>query len=113
MKWDEDADKAHEMLPIPPMMGPYARIQSEKIARHRGLDRVTVDVVRETENVYRAIGKMETEYGVTVVTPSPEEQAKMREKAMVVWDQAAAAGPRCAEAVDLYKAYMRDLGLIK
>jgi Fe-S-cluster-containing hydrogenase component 2 len=52
MKWDKDAERAHEMLPIPPMMGPYARLQSEKIARHKGLDHVTVGVVKETEKSY-------------------------------------------------------------
>ncbi len=52
MKWEKEAEKAHEMLPIPPMMGPYARLQSEKIARHKGLDHVTVGVVKETEKIY-------------------------------------------------------------
>jgi hypothetical protein len=51
MEWDKDAEKAQEMLPIPPIMGPYARLQSEKIARHKGLDRVTLGVVKETEKV--------------------------------------------------------------
>ena len=53
MKWNEAAEKAQEMLPIPPIMAPFARIQSEKIARHRGLDCVTADVVKETARVYR------------------------------------------------------------
>ncbi len=52
MEWDKEAKNAHEMLPIPPMMGPYARLQSEKIARHKGLDHVTVGVVKETEKIY-------------------------------------------------------------
>ena len=62
MHWDKDAEKAHDMLPIPPMMGPYARLQSEKIARHRGLDRVTLEVVNEVEKVYEDfVGKEKTE----------------------------------------------------
>ncbi|MBW1824080.1 MAG: hypothetical protein JRI87_05875 [Deltaproteobacteria bacterium] len=52
MEWDKEAKNAHEMLPIPPMMGPYARLQSEKIARHKGLDHVTVGVIKETEKIY-------------------------------------------------------------
>ena len=52
MEWDKEANNAHEMLPIPPMMGPYARLQSEKIARNKGFDHVTVGVVKETENLY-------------------------------------------------------------
>ena len=62
MKWNEDARKAHEILPVPPMMLSYARLQSEKIARHKGYDRVTVEVVKETENVYRdLIGNEKTD----------------------------------------------------
>jgi len=62
MKWDKDAEMALEMLPIPPMMGPYARLQSEKIARHRGCDLVTAGVVKETEKIYADfIGKEKTE----------------------------------------------------
>ena len=53
MNWDKDAKKAHEILPVPPMMLPYARLQSEKIARHKGRDLVTVEVVKETEKIYR------------------------------------------------------------
>lgn len=53
MKWDEDAKKAHDILPVPPMMLSYARLQSEKIARNKGCDLVTLDVVKETEKVYQ------------------------------------------------------------
>ena len=31
----------------------YARLQSEKIARHRGLDTVTTDIIKETETMYK------------------------------------------------------------
>jgi len=62
MKWDEAAEKAQEMLAIPPIMAPYARLQSEKIARHKKLDRVTADVVKETAKVYRDfMGKEKSE----------------------------------------------------
>ena len=52
MRWAEDAEKMQEMLPVPPMMGGYARLQSEKIARQKGLDCVTTDIVKETEKIY-------------------------------------------------------------
>ena len=52
MRWNKDAEKAHEMLPIPPMMGSYARLQAEKIARQKGLDCVTTDNIKETEKIY-------------------------------------------------------------
>ena len=62
MRWAEDAEKLQEMLPVPPMMGSYARLQSEKIARQKGLDCVTADVVRETERIYEEfIGTEKTE----------------------------------------------------
>jgi Pyruvate/2-oxoacid:ferredoxin oxidoreductase delta subunit len=62
MKWDEAAEKAQEMLAIPPIMAPYARLQSEKIARHKKLDRVTAGVVKETAKAYRDfMGREKTE----------------------------------------------------
>ena len=62
MKWDAAAEKAQEMLAIPPIMAPYARLQSEKIARHKKLDRVTAGVVKETAQVYRDfMGKEKSE----------------------------------------------------
>jgi len=62
MRWAEDAEKLQEMLPVPPMMGGYARLQSEKIARQKGLDCVTTDVVRETERIYAEfMGREKTE----------------------------------------------------
>jgi ferredoxin len=62
MNWDKAAEKAQEVLAIPPIMAPYARLQSEKIAHHQGLDRVTVDVVKETARVYRDfMGEEKTE----------------------------------------------------
>lgn len=53
MNWEEDAQKACELLPIPTMMGAYARIQAEKTARQQGLDEVTADIVDETKKIYR------------------------------------------------------------
>ena len=62
MRWAEDAEKMLEMLPVPPMMGGYARLQSEKIARQKGLDCVTADIVKETEKIYgEFIGEEKTE----------------------------------------------------
>ena len=62
MRWAEDAEKMQEMLPVPPMMGGYARLQSEKIARQKGLDCVTADIVKETEKIYAEfIGEEKTE----------------------------------------------------
>ena len=76
MKWDENAEKAHEILPIPPMMGPYARLQSETIARHKGLNSVTDNIVKETEKIYADfMGKEKTEQLRAFISgtgPAPE-----------------------------------------
>ncbi len=62
MRWAEDAEKMVEMLPVPPMMGSYARLQAEKIARQKGLDCVTTEIVKETEKIYAEfIGEEKTE----------------------------------------------------
>ena len=62
MCWNEDAEKAHEMLPIPPMIEPYARLQSEEMARLSGRDCVTAEVVKQTEKIYSDfIGAEKTE----------------------------------------------------
>ncbi|MEI6126563.1 MAG: hypothetical protein WCQ99_08435 [Pseudomonadota bacterium] len=62
MIWDKEAEEALELLPVPPIMGPYAHLHAEKIARHRGLDRVTAAVVKETAKVYADfMGKEKTE----------------------------------------------------
>jgi ferredoxin len=76
MMWDNDAEKRFELLPVPPMMKSYARLQAEKIARGRGLARVTDACVRETEQVYRDfIGEEKTEQLRAYVTgEGPEPQ---------------------------------------
>ena len=76
MMWDDDAEKRFELLPVPPMMKSYARLQAEKIARGRGLSRVTDACVRETERVYRDfIGEEKTEQLRAYVTgEGPEPQ---------------------------------------
>ena len=48
MKWEKEAEQTAEMLPIPPMMGSYARLHAEKLARQSGLNYVTADIVKET-----------------------------------------------------------------
>lgn len=62
MFWEDDAEKRFDVLPVPPMMKPYARLQAEKIARGKGLERVTAATVRETGQVYRDfMGEEKTE----------------------------------------------------
>ena len=62
MQWDKEAETAAAMLPVPPIMLPYARLHAEKATRHRGLDEVTVNVLKETEKAYaQFMGKEKTE----------------------------------------------------
>ena len=80
MKWDKEAEQKAEMLTIPPMMGSYARLHAEKTARHMGLDCVTPDVIKETEQVYADfMGKEKTEelkafFASTGPAPEMEEE---------------------------------------
>lgn len=80
MKWEKEAEQAAEMLPIPPMMGSYARLHAEKVARQRGLDYVTADVVKETEQVYadfmgkEKTGQLKAFFAGTGPAPEMEEE---------------------------------------
>ncbi len=62
MFWEADAEKRFDVLPVPPVMKPYARLQAEKIARGKGLTRVNEETMWETEKVYRDfVGEEKTE----------------------------------------------------
>jgi anaerobic sulfite reductase subunit C len=62
MVWDTDAEEALAQLPVPLIMQPYARIYAEKIARHRKSDRVTREMLVETEKAYaQFMGREKTE----------------------------------------------------
>lgn len=62
MQWEKEAERALERLPVPPIMLPYARLYTEKIARHRGSEIVTPDMVAETEIAYaQFMGRQKTE----------------------------------------------------
>jgi len=62
MRWEHDAEEAVERMPIPPMMGSYARLQAEKCARQLGRTHVTLEAVQEAERLYREfVGKEKTE----------------------------------------------------
>ena len=64
--------------PYLPMMGPYARLQSEKIARQRGRDCVTADVVKETEKIYADfIGAEKTGQLKAFISTAPAPTLKM------------------------------------
>lgn len=56
-----------------------------------------------------AVGKMQSE-GAVLVKWSDENLAKVRKIAEKVWDEWAAKSPRCKEAIDLQKAWLRKLG---
>ncbi len=62
MNWDAEAEKIVEEIPLPPIMGRFARMDAERRAMHRGLDTVTVPIVKAVEKGYeRVFGKEATE----------------------------------------------------
>ena len=62
MNWDDEAEKIIEEIPLPPIMGRFARMDAERRALQRGLDTVTVPIVKAVEKGYeRVFGKEATE----------------------------------------------------
>jgi len=58
IQWTKEAEEAVENLPLPPMLGSYARLECERLARKKGLNRVTPEIVEEADKRYElAIGR--------------------------------------------------------
>ncbi len=77
-------------------------------AREWGID--TVERVA-TDDV-RAVKEMAAQ-GITAVSWSEEELAKVRQVAVTVWDDYAQKSPKAKKVIDAKKAWLRDLGRIK
>ena len=61
MNWDNEAEKIIENIPLPPIMGRFARMDAERRALQRGLDTVSVAVAKVVEKGYeRVFGKEAT-----------------------------------------------------
>ncbi len=62
MNWDNEAEKIIENIPLPPIMGRFARMDAERRALQRGLDTVSAVVAKAVEKGYeRVFGKEATE----------------------------------------------------
>ncbi len=62
MNWETEAEKIIEEIPLPPIMGRFARMDAERRAMQRDLDTVTVPIVKAVEKGYeRVFGKEATE----------------------------------------------------
>lgn len=62
MNWDKEAEKIIDEIPLPPIMGRFARMDAERRAMQKGLDSVTVAIVKAVEKGYeRVFGKEATE----------------------------------------------------
>jgi len=61
-----------------------------------------------TTRVENSIMKNEPE---RMIWLPPEEQEKMRQVAFEVWDEIAAESPKCAEAVAIYRGYLKKIGI--
>jgi len=58
IEWTKEAEEAVENLPLPPMLGSYARLECERLAKKKGLLSVTPEVVAEADKRYDlAIGR--------------------------------------------------------
>jgi len=72
--------------------------------------------VRSVEYAYneaKEIGNAQTKQGVEIVTLSAEDQKKMAEVAVTIWDEVAKAGPENAKAIAMLKQFLRDQGRLK
>jgi ferredoxin len=58
IEWTKEAVEAVENLPLPPMLGTYARLECERLARKKGVGTVTPEIVAEADTRYElAIGR--------------------------------------------------------
>ena len=58
IQWTKEAEEAVDNLPLPPMLGSYARLECERLARKKGLNLVTSEIVEEADKRYElAIGR--------------------------------------------------------
>ncbi len=62
MNWDAEAEKIIEEIPLPPIMGRFARMDAERRALQRGLDTVSPAIAKAVEKGYEHVfGKEATE----------------------------------------------------
>jgi ferredoxin len=62
VNWENEAEKIIENIPLPPIMGRFARMDAERRALQRGLDTVSAAVAKAVEKGYeRVFGKEATE----------------------------------------------------
>ncbi len=58
ISWTKEAEEAVALLPLPPMLQQYARLECERLAGNKGLEEVSVDIVAEADTRYDlAIGR--------------------------------------------------------
>ena len=58
MEWTKEAEESVQNLPLPPMLSSYARLECERLAKKKGLTRVTPEIVAEADKRYElAIGR--------------------------------------------------------
>lgn len=58
MNWDAEAEKIIDGIPLPPIMGRFARMDAERRALQRGLETVTPSIAKAVEKGYeRVFGK--------------------------------------------------------
>lgn len=58
------------------------------------------------------LSKVQKEKGVKLVVLPPEEQKKITEVAVKIWDEEAKKSPECAKAVEMLKDFLKSLGYL-
>jgi TRAP-type mannitol/chloroaromatic compound transport system substrate-binding protein len=58
------------------------------------------------------LAKVQKEKGVKVVVLPPEEQKKITEVAVKIWDEEAKKSPECGKAVEMLKDFLKSLGYL-
>jgi len=58
MPWTKEAEESVQNLPLPPMLSSYVRLECERLAKQKGVTRVTPEIVAEADKRYElAIGR--------------------------------------------------------
>ena len=111
MEWQKEALEMVESIPLPSMIAHFAKMDAERRAKKKGLDRVTTDIAKETEKGYeKALGKESVDLlramarGEDVQLPD-KFKADEKIKALMGWDGIILRS-QDVHIVDLCRAYM-------
>jgi len=84
------------------------------VVNQKAIDKLPPDIQAIFYNALEelTLAKAVREKNVEVITLPAEEQKKITEIAMKMWDEEAAKGPEAAKAVQMLKEFLRSLGYL-